>query len=458
VANFKKIMAVMVCLIMLFVSVSITSLAAGTPTISIGSASANDSGVCSVNVSIANNPGIIAAKMVLLYDKDVLTLKSVGDTGLLKDKTSVPEPDILYWEDALATENNTANGIIATLTFEVKDGAPSGKYPVTVGYENGDIYNIDLTDVNFTVSCGYITVISDVCYHTNTEWRITKEPTAQTSGERSEFCVDCGIVLNKETVPPTQNETGTCGELVWSYNTNGYELTISGNGEIPDFTTSYLSQPWYSKKPNIKKIILTSNSKNVGKYAFAKHTALESVVLPNSIEFISENAFEGCVKLTNVNFPSSLKEINNNAFMGCTSLTDISSLPQNLVSIGENAFKNCIGLSGVLRIKNALYIGDNAFYGCNNLNAIVLPDNIGYVGANILPFDKIYCRLGSNAAALGYNVIGDLDGNGQLAAGDVVSMKKQLLTDVSYNVGADVNEDNSLNILDIINLLKEISE
>lgn len=454
----KKILAVTLCTVLLLATLTVSTSAVAVPTITVGSSSALAEGLCSVNISISNNPGVIGARLAVIYDSSALTLKASGDSGLLKDRTETPTPDILYWEDAFATVNNTANGVIATLTFAVKKEAQPGKYPISIGYNTGDIYNIDLEDVNFSVESGFITVISNTCYHTETTWLVTKEPTVNEDGIRSEVCTECGTILNEELIPATGDETGTCGELLWSYNTTATRLSINGVGNIPDFTSSYLSQPWYLRKLDIKALEINVKTEIIGKYAFSKHTSLETALLPDTLRIISDNAFEDCVMLSSINFPLSLQEISHSAFAGCSSLTDISCLPENLVSIGKYAFQNCTGLTGILRIKSAMYIGDYAFKGCDNLEALVLPDIMGYIGKDILSEDRIFCREGSAGAEAGYPVIGDFDENGTLTATDAVGLRKELLSSNSYNIIADINEDSSVNVTDIVRIKKELAK
>lgn len=451
----KAVAMIMVMLITISLLVPVVN-AAESPTLRVSSASISSGGLCSVSVSLENNPGIIAARLSVIYDKTALTLKSAGDSGLLNGKVATPSPDILYWEDALATENNSANGIAVTLTFAVNSGTPSGKYPISIGYTAGDIYNLDLTDVNFTVVSGYITVISAECYHNDSFWQVTTQPTASSEGIRSEICADCGEVIKTEKIPATGNETGVCGELIWNYNSAYEYLEINGDGKFPDFTSSYLSQPWYLKKTKIKTVVFANNLDRIGNYAFSKHTALKNVVLPNDLSIIGDSAFLDCLKLFDIELPQSLQEIGNNAFYGCSDLTSIN-FPENLVSIGDSAFENCKGLSGVLRIKSAIYIGDNAFSGCNGLTAIVLPDNVGYIGNNVFLNDKIFCRMGSYGADAGYAIIGDLDGNKAFAANDLVLLKKELLYNSEYTVLADINEDGAFSLTDLVRFKKQLA-
>ena len=57
-------------------------------------------------------------------------------------------PYMFEWVEG--TENNTFTGTLVTLTFQIKDSAELGSYPVTVSYYKGKFgNNIDGVDVNY---------------------------------------------------------------------------------------------------------------------------------------------------------------------------------------------------------------------------------------------------------------------------------------------------------------------
>ena len=135
---FSMLLAVAVIVSLCLVSMA-TVFADGDPTLTIasGAASAKPGDTVNVAIGIANNPGIISLRIKITYDESALQLlEDIQDTELLKTLTT-PSPDIaspyiLRWADALATENNTANGDVVKLSFKVKDGAMGGQYPISV--------------------------------------------------------------------------------------------------------------------------------------------------------------------------------------------------------------------------------------------------------------------------------------------------------------------------------------
>ena len=121
-----------------------------------------------VNVSLSNNPGMVAMTLNITYNTSALRLVSVKDAGVLGSSSHKPEyssPYTLSWANDTATSNYTVNGTIATLSFEIIDATPVGDYPITVSYDynNYGIYNKDLNRVNFNTENGTVQVI-DVIY------------------------------------------------------------------------------------------------------------------------------------------------------------------------------------------------------------------------------------------------------------------------------------------------------
>ena len=109
-------------------------------------------------------------------------------------------------------------------------------------------------------------------------------------------------------------ESGTCGKnLKWKLTAEGV-LTITGTGEMTDYSNSDRS-PWYGQ--NIKRIIIEDGVSTIGKDAFSLCGNLTSVTIPNSVTTISDDAFSNCDDLTSVNIPNGVTTIGDRAFIGC---------------------------------------------------------------------------------------------------------------------------------------------
>ena len=97
-------------------------------------------------------------------------------------------------------------------------------------------------------------------------------------------------------------------------------LTISGKGEMGDFTSS--TQPWVAYRTSIKKIVVSSGVTSIGYSAFDGCTALTSVSLPDGLTKMGEYSFARCSSLTSVTIPGTMASGQNfsDIFYTCSSL------------------------------------------------------------------------------------------------------------------------------------------
>ena len=162
----KRLLSSIVAIAMLTSSV-ITAVFAANPTIAVSSVTASAGETVDVTVSLDGNPGIAMMLLQVGYDSDALTLTKVTDAGVLGSQSHsnnlASNPYSLYWNNTTATDNFTATGTIATLTFAISSNAAAGEYPITVSYDNNndDILDVDFDAVDFDVQNGSITVESD---------------------------------------------------------------------------------------------------------------------------------------------------------------------------------------------------------------------------------------------------------------------------------------------------------
>lgn len=236
--------------------------------------------------------------------------------------------------------------------------------------------------------------------------------------------------------------SGTCGDnLTWTLDNNG-TLTISGTGEMDDwsYTTDAYSYnvPWWSNCDSIKNVIIENGVTSVGDNAFIFCRSLTSITIPNSVTSIGDNAFSDCSSLTNITIPNSITSIGDDTFFSCISLTNIFvdannqyyssengilfnkdkstlikyalgknnieyaiptsvtnichsafygcmnltsvTIPNSVISIGSDAFSNCIGLTSIIIPGSVTSICDHTFYNCSNLKNITIPDSITSIG------------------------------------------------------------------------------
>lgn len=88
-------------------------------------------------------------------------------------------------------------------------------------------------------------------------------------------------------------ESGTCGEgLSWVFHPTVGALEIVGMGTMANYK-SEAEVPWLSNVGLVKTIVLPSNLKHIGDYAFANMTNVTQMNIPNSVTSIGSNAFKG---------------------------------------------------------------------------------------------------------------------------------------------------------------------
>ena len=125
----------------------------------------------------------------------------------------------------------------------------------------------------------------------------------------------------------------------------GSTLTISGTGNMPDYESGS-DVPWYSRRGEIKKVVIENGVKNIGNKAFRNCVKLTSVEIPSSVTSIGDDAFSGCYNLTSVEIPNFVTSIGNWAFEDCQLITSIE-IPSSVTSIGDWAFNKCYRLNSV---------------------------------------------------------------------------------------------------------------
>lgn len=138
------------------------------PAIIADTVSGNQGDTVEMPIRIQNNPGIAALNLSISYDNTKLKLLGAEDGKILGTSTFLTTdnltkiPYILSWDD-LSTENNTGNGIVATLKFEVL--ASEGNADVELTVNQRSTYNVDLEEVQFETINGSVETYKDQVTH-----------------------------------------------------------------------------------------------------------------------------------------------------------------------------------------------------------------------------------------------------------------------------------------------------
>lgn len=147
--------------------------------------------------------------------------------------------------------------------------------------------------------------------------------------------------------PVLYNKTKTgiiyiCGQL--KGNVEGEE----GTYRIAD-GTDYIAEKAFAEQNLLKKVIIPTSVKTIGKEAFKNSVNLANVQIihadgtPSQLESLGTSVFEGCTSLSSINLPSNglLKVIPEKAFYNCYSLTALT-IPEGIETISN------MSLSGAL--------------------------------------------------------------------------------------------------------------
>lgn len=179
--------------------------------------------------------------------------------------------------------------------------------------------------------------------------------------------------------------SGKCGDnLTWTLDDDG-TLTISGRGDMENYSLEYNDQPWYDKRKLINEIIIKPGITLIGYYAFVDCSSLSSIKISEGITSIGRGAFLGCRSLLEVKIPNSIIHIGSVAFSGCNSLATIK-IPEGVISIGAKTFSGCNNLTSVKISETVTYIAKKAFNNCYSLSEIKIPNGVNFIGENAFRF------------------------------------------------------------------------
>ena len=173
-------------------------------------------------------------------------------------------------------------------------------------------------------------------------------------------------------------DSGTCGEnLTWTLSEDGV-LTISGTGQMKDFSWSSYG-PWYKYREQIISASIEAGVSSIGTYTFYGCSALANVIIPESVTSIGYYAFSGCSSLTDIKIPDSVTSIGSYAFDGCSSLTSVR-IPDNVTKLDDFVFENCSNLVSVALPLGITRINRMMFNNCNKLRTVFIPQSVTSIG------------------------------------------------------------------------------
>ena len=145
----------------------------------------------------------------------------------------------------------------------------------------------------------------------------------------------------------------------------------TGTFTVGEDTTVY---PGAFVSPNLTEVVLPTNMKEIGDYAFYG-LQIDTIVIPDGVETIGQYAF-ACSGLETINIPASVTLMGNHVFEDSKQLTKVTFTEgDKQLLIPQYAFRNCTSLEEIeipYRVRSSVdtgnyAIGSYAFLGCSSL-------------------------------------------------------------------------------------------
>lgn len=166
--------------------------------------------------------------------------------------------------------------------------------------------------------------------------------------------------------------SGNSGPM-WEYDSSTQTLTISGEGDMPDYTsTTYKNTPWYNYSSSMLSIVVEEGITRIGNWSFYG-TMVTSVTLPHGLTSIGDSSFRKCSGLKSLLFPEGLQTLGKFAFF--ESGIESIDIPSSMMTIESDAFGKS-SLKTLIIKEGVEVIGAGTFCGCNGLTAVSLPSSV----------------------------------------------------------------------------------
>lgn len=198
------------------------------PQVIVESTSGRPGSTVAVTVKLLENQGITGARLSISYP-DGFTLTGIetgvafSDLDFTMPVTPYLNPVTLSW-DGLA--NDYHDGTLAILTFEVSEGMAEGSYPITVTYNEGDVYDENLENVSLRITNGVIDILKFMYGDVNNDGAVNgKDVTLIRRYISGGFTID---VFNKQAADVNKDNTvnGKDVTLIRRYISGGFGVVL----------------------------------------------------------------------------------------------------------------------------------------------------------------------------------------------------------------------------------------
>ena len=226
----KRILSLLLSMLLIIPSLTSICYAEADPQYFLSDKNVFIDDVFNMDVSIANNPGIISLRFSIEYDAETLQLLEMTDKGILRGYTTpspnITSPYMLRWADSLATINNNSDGAVVSLKFKALS---AGTTSVLIKHE--EARNCSGGKIVFSNST------ANVC--------IAARPISATGLSLSEASVTTETREGTYTLTPIFSPTNATNQnIIWQSSddsiatVNGGVVTLQKKGEVTIKATS----------------------------------------------------------------------------------------------------------------------------------------------------------------------------------------------------------------------------
>ncbi len=163
---------------------------------------------------------------------------------------------------------------------------------------------------------------------------------------------------------------------------------FSGCGAIRELNINCRNIPasLCESKKNLTTVVIGSNVRTIGEYAFSYCEILNSVTFEpgGQLTTIGDKAFRYCYELAEITIPNTVTSMGGGIFQGDSKLVSVTFAGGGkITSLGDNTFNGCSLLDGVIIPTTVTALGSSVFYDCTSLSAITIPASVASIGTNV---------------------------------------------------------------------------
>ena len=130
----------------------------------------------------------------------------------------------------------------------------------------------------------------------------------------------------------------------------------------------------------LRSAVLPDSATDLGSGLFCGCTSLTEIMYPAGITQIPSGLLEGCSSMEDLLIPDTVTEIGTGAFSHCVKVDEVE-LPPHLTKIGGDAFSFCTGLKKIRIPEGVTVIEYDAFRDCSHLSEIYIPQTAHEISA-----------------------------------------------------------------------------